>query len=53
VDVLEGITFFGAYFGNIIFWGGRRYSLLPDGTLELKISEPPLGKSEPVVTTKN
>jgi ceramide glucosyltransferase len=37
VDVLEGITFFGAYFGSTIFWAGRRYQLLRDGTLkELK-----------------
>jgi ceramide glucosyltransferase len=35
VDVVEGITFFGAYFGNTIFWAGRRYSLRHDGTLEL------------------
>jgi ceramide glucosyltransferase len=35
MDVVEGITFFGAYFGNTIFWAGRRYSLLRDGTLEL------------------
>ncbi len=35
VDVVEGITFFGAYFGKTIFWAGRRYSLLRDGTLEL------------------
>jgi len=34
VDVVEGTTFFGAYFGNTIFWAGRRYSLLRDGTLE-------------------
>ena len=34
VDVVEGITFFGAYFGRTIFWAGRRYALLPDGTLE-------------------
>jgi ceramide glucosyltransferase len=34
VDVVEGITFFGAYFGSMIFWGGRHYKLLPDGTLE-------------------
>ncbi len=34
VDVVEGITFFGAYFGNTIFWAGRHYSLLRDGTLE-------------------
>ena len=35
VDVVEGITFFGAYFGRTIFWAGRRYTLLRDGTLEL------------------
>jgi ceramide glucosyltransferase len=35
VDVVEGITFFGAYFGKTIFWAGRRYHLLRDGTLEL------------------
>ena len=35
VDIVEGITFFGAYFGNTIFWAGRRYTLLRDGTLEL------------------
>jgi ceramide glucosyltransferase len=35
VDVVEGITFFGAYFGNTIFWAGRRYVLFRDGTLEL------------------
>jgi ceramide glucosyltransferase len=34
VDVVEGITFFGAYFGNTIFWAGRHYTLLRDGTLE-------------------
>jgi ceramide glucosyltransferase len=35
VDVVEGITFLGAYFGNTIFWAGRHYLLLRDGTLEL------------------
>lgn len=34
VDIVEGITFFGAYFGRTIFWAGRRYTLLRDGTLE-------------------
>ena len=34
VDVVEGITFFGAYFGNTIVWAGRRYTLLRDGTLQ-------------------
>jgi ceramide glucosyltransferase len=34
VDVVEGITFFGAYFGKTIVWAGRRYTLLQDGTLE-------------------
>ncbi|HXI70674.1 MAG TPA: hypothetical protein VNN22_10010 [Verrucomicrobiae bacterium] len=35
VAIVEGITFFGAYFGNTISWAGRRYTLLRDGTLEL------------------
>ena len=34
VDIVEGITFFGAYFGNTIIWAGRRYTLLRDGTLK-------------------
>ncbi|MEI9865330.1 MAG: glycosyltransferase [Limisphaerales bacterium] len=34
VDIVESITFFGAYFGNQIVWAGRRYTLLRDGTLE-------------------
>ncbi|MEJ0090492.1 MAG: glycosyltransferase [Limisphaerales bacterium] len=34
MDIVEGITFFGAYFGNTIVWAGRRYKLLHDGTLE-------------------
>ena len=44
VDVVEGITFFGAYFGSTIFWAGRRYSLLSDGTLEPATSETSPGK---------
>ncbi len=40
VDVVEGITFFGAYFGSQIVWAGRRYVLLRDGTLE------PIGSGE-------
>ncbi len=39
VDIVEGITFFGAYFGNKIVWAGRRYTLLRDGTLELPDSD--------------
>jgi hypothetical protein len=39
VDVVEGITFLGAYCGNTIFWAGRRYTLLRDGTLELVDSD--------------
>jgi ceramide glucosyltransferase len=35
VDTVEGITFFGAYFGSTIVWAGRRYTLLRDGTLQL------------------
>ncbi len=33
VDFVEGLTFFGAYFGGTIFWAGRRYTLRRDGTL--------------------
>ena len=39
VDVVEGITFVGAYFGHTIIWSGRRYTLLRDGTLERTASE--------------
>jgi ceramide glucosyltransferase len=53
VDAVEGITFFGAYFGKTIFWAGRHYSLLPDGTLEPATSEIPPEKNEPVVPAKN
>jgi ceramide glucosyltransferase len=34
VDIVEAITFFGAYCGNTVFWAGRRYTLLCDGTLK-------------------
>jgi len=34
VDVVEGITFFGAYSGSTVLWAGRRYELLRDGTLK-------------------
>jgi ceramide glucosyltransferase len=53
VDVVEGITFFGAYLGNTIFWGGRRYLLLRDGTLQLVDSEAQREKSEPFTAAKN
>ena len=33
VDLIEGVTFVGAYTGNTIYWAGRRYVLAPDGTL--------------------
>ena len=39
VDVVEGITFFGAYFGETVFWAGRRYTLRRDGTLAPAASE--------------
>jgi len=52
VDIVEGITFFGAYFGNTIFWAGRHYSLRSDGTLEPIASETPLEKIEPIVAAK-
>ena len=50
VDVVEGITFFGAYFGNAVFWAGRRYALLPDGTLKLAATKAQL--EETVVAAK-
>ena len=53
VDVVEGITFFGAYFGNTIFWAGRRYSLLRDGTLQPAAPEMQLEQSEPSGAAKN
>jgi ceramide glucosyltransferase len=49
VDVVEGITFFGAYFGSSIFWAGRRYLLKRDGTLEATAPEPLLKKNKVVV----
>ncbi len=33
LDLIEGLTFFGAYTGSKIYWAGRRYRLLHDGTL--------------------
>ncbi|NUQ01499.1 MAG: ceramide glucosyltransferase, partial [Armatimonadetes bacterium] len=33
VDLLEWLTFWGAYCGNTITWRGRRYRLLPNGDL--------------------
>lgn len=33
VDIIEGLTFVGAYTGRTIYWADRRYRLLPDGTL--------------------
>jgi ceramide glucosyltransferase len=35
LDVVEGLTFVWAYFGNTVFWAGRRYRLTSDGRLEL------------------
>jgi ceramide glucosyltransferase len=35
VDIVEGITLLGAYFGSTICWAGRQYLLHKDGTLEL------------------
>jgi ceramide glucosyltransferase len=53
VDIVEGITFVGAYLGNTIFWAGRHYRLHPDGTLELADPGTPLPKSEPAAISKN
>jgi len=35
LDLLEGLTFLGAYTGKTVFWAGRRYRLLRDGTLAI------------------
>jgi ceramide glucosyltransferase len=53
VDVVEGITFFGAYFGNSIVWAGRHYSLLRDGTLEPAKSKTRLEPGKTTATAKN
>jgi ceramide glucosyltransferase len=39
-DIVEGVTFFGAYCGNTIFWAGRRFQLNRDGTLKLNARTP-------------
>jgi ceramide glucosyltransferase len=52
VDVVEGITCFGAYFGNSISWAGYRYWLLRDGTLELAVLRTRQETSEPTTATK-
>jgi hypothetical protein len=33
LDLIEGLTFLGAFVGRTIVWAGRRYRLMPDGTL--------------------
>jgi ceramide glucosyltransferase len=45
VDIVEAATCFGSYFGNTVFWAGRRYSLRDDGTLELATSQAHLEKN--------
>jgi ceramide glucosyltransferase len=52
LDVVEGISFFGAYFGNTIIWAGRRYSLHRDGTLEPVVPEMQLEMDEPITAAK-
>lgn len=39
MDIVEGITCVGAYFGNTILWNGRYYQLKPDGTIEFASSK--------------
>jgi ceramide glucosyltransferase len=53
VDVVEGIAFFGAYFGNMVFWAGRSYLLLCDGTLKPADPDTLRGKVAPVAAAKN
>jgi ceramide glucosyltransferase len=52
VDVVEGITCFGAYFGNSISWAGYRYWLLRGGTLELAVLRTRQETSEPTTATR-
>jgi len=33
LDLFEGLTFLGAYTGKTVYWAGRRYRLLRNGTL--------------------
>jgi len=40
VDIVEGITFIGAYTGKTIYWAGRRYHLMSDGTLANRPKNP-------------
>jgi len=40
VDIIEGITFVGAYTGKTIYWAGRRYDLAADGTLASVAKKP-------------
>jgi hypothetical protein len=49
---VEGLTFFGAYFGSTISWAGRRYLLLRDGTLQPTSSETRPEKDEPAVIVR-
>jgi ceramide glucosyltransferase len=53
MDIVEGIIFFGAYLGNTVFWAGRRYVLLPDGTLKPAEREARSEKGERVAPAKN
>ena len=40
VDIIEGITFIGAYTGRTIYWAGRSYHLMSDGTLANRSKNP-------------
>jgi ceramide glucosyltransferase len=53
LDIVEGIVFFGTYLGDTVFWAGRRYTLLPDGTLKPAEPEARSEKGERVAPTKN
>lgn len=51
VDVVEAVTFFGAFFGKTVYWAGRRYYLHRDGTLELAGEGGPAGAANGMVST--
>ncbi len=53
VDIVEGISFFGAYCGCNVSWAGRQYTLHRDGTLEPAVLKSPLDKSRSVAIPEN
>ena len=52
VDVVEGLAFFGAYWGDSVCWAGRHYTLHRDGTLEPNALKRPATKSRPLAAVE-